>query len=280
MSSRSLFALLLVGLTLSTSGDARAEILGPVEADRHRIAAHLERVERALRAVDDQASSPAARAQRRLNLHRLRAYRLRGQFPRNRELAVPRIPTFIDHEGRACAVGALMIASGHEDLARTIAARENHARVWDIETPGLVEWVDESGLTVEECALIQPSYCDETLCSSFDTPVCGESGESYACLEVLEQCTADVFVAEGECPYEGPDETTATTGGEPLPLTPATEGCAASGRPPSDWPWIGLVAVAALRRRRERRKAVEWADVECRALLDVADDCVPPLRGR
>jgi hypothetical protein len=245
-----LLAILLCSLSLGSV--ALAEPLGAVEADRRRIAAHLQRVERELREVDDSALSPALRAERRRNLERLRAYRLRGEFPRNHDIDEPRLPTFIDHDDRACAVGALMIASGHGALARTVARNENHARVRDIETPGVAAWVAQSGLTLAEHARIQPSYCEDGLCTSDDTPVCGESGTSYGCLEILEQCSDDTFVSEGECPYTGPPETTGSGASAPEP-TSNEDGCAATGTgETTGWNWLCVVALALLSSARRK----------------------------
>lgn len=43
-------------------------------------------------------------------------------------------------------------------LAERIAAYENTDYVSEIEQDGAADWIESSGLTVEECALIQPAY--------------------------------------------------------------------------------------------------------------------------
>ncbi len=87
----------------------------------------------------------------------LREYRERGVFPRNHRV-LGRTPTFIDEAGRACAVGYLMQQSGYGGLASTIARTDNHVYVEHIEGGPALDWILFSGLTRDECAMIQPSY--------------------------------------------------------------------------------------------------------------------------
>src|SRR5262249_34479691 len=61
-------------------------------------------------------------------------------------------------EGRACAVGYLMIESGWRDVAESIATSSNNAFLTEIDHPGAIAWIAQSGLTLEECAMIQPLY--------------------------------------------------------------------------------------------------------------------------
>lgn len=234
---------------LGTSGVAAAQPLGAAEADRLRITEHFERVEQELLTADTTALTRTELRERARNIERLRAYRERGEFPRNRDVPGPRVPTFIDHEGRACAVGALMLASGHDTLAHAIARDENHDRIPHISTEGLADWVAQSGLTAAECARIQPSYCEEDKCSPDDEPVCGASGKSYLCLAILEECTEDAFVSEGECPYDGPPESTTSTGSGP-PITTSDDGCTTSGRTNLTTSWLFALALLASRLRR------------------------------
>lgn len=67
-------------------------------------------------------------------------------------------PVFIDEQGRSCAVAYLMIESGAQVLAEGVAELENLAYVPEIIAPGVAQWIEGSGLDVEECAMIQPSY--------------------------------------------------------------------------------------------------------------------------
>ena len=63
-------------------------------------------------------------AARLREITRLREYRKAGTFPRNHRV-LGRIPTFIDTNGRACAVGFLMQRSGQGELAARIAKLDN-----------------------------------------------------------------------------------------------------------------------------------------------------------
>jgi hypothetical protein len=95
---------------------------------------------------------------RRTHLARLHEYALAGKFPKNEDFPDRREAYFIDRHGTACAVASLMIRSGREPEARTIAAVDNHVRVMSVTTGPLIDWIAESGLLREECALIQPTY--------------------------------------------------------------------------------------------------------------------------
>lgn len=136
----------------------------PMRPLRHievwRLQRRLSRVERRLRAVNiTQLNhlSPEQQAARAANLDRLHVYWRAGLFPRNTDRLV-RVPCFIDRDGRACAVGALIIASGNELLAQRINAAAHNARIRDMAVPGLDGWVAQSGLSVDELAQIQPGY--------------------------------------------------------------------------------------------------------------------------
>ena len=52
-----------------------------------------------------------------------------------------------------------MIHSGAEELATRVSHNQNFAYLGDITVPGVADWIRSSGLTAEECAMIQPGYC-------------------------------------------------------------------------------------------------------------------------
>ncbi len=58
-----------------------------------------------------------------------------------------------------CAVGHLLITSQQSQLASHIAQTANEARIRDMAIPELAQWATQVGLSVDELALIQPSYC-------------------------------------------------------------------------------------------------------------------------
>lgn len=119
---------------------------------------HLAEVEHHLRTYPPAgltAGQAAARAER---LEDLRAYTRRGDFPRNLDFPDRVIPYFIDARGIACAVGHLMLLSGGGSLATEIARTRNQVYIPEVRDPRLAEWARNNGLTLEECAWIQPSY--------------------------------------------------------------------------------------------------------------------------
>lgn len=210
--------LLLLVLVPSTALAQSSPLLDAVEGDRIRIRRHLETVEADLRAADVSHLGPEARAARARNLDRLHDYRLAGEFPHGRaEQPGMRVPTFIDAEGRACAMGFLVIESGHRDVALAIARAQNHAYVPEIVHPALGPWLLANGMTLTEAARVQPSYCFECDDAGL-SPVCTASGNVYpsACLAEceLETVTGPADCSSGTCTC-GDAGTPATDAGTP-----------------------------------------------------------------
>jgi hypothetical protein len=120
-------------------------------------------VSAALRDAPTDALAPAAAQARAQALDNLDAYAARGVFPRRTDDSYAgRRPRFVDDRGVFCAVGQLMADSGHRGLAEDVDAAFEYAYVDDIDdaalVPRVVAWADEHGFTVDELALIQPSY--------------------------------------------------------------------------------------------------------------------------
>jgi MYXO-CTERM domain-containing protein len=98
---------------------------------------------------------------RRLLLAELGRYRRWGQFPCN-PLFQELTPFFIDAQGTRCAVAHLLELGGEGELVQRIARERNNARVAELgDEPRLRAWLDAAGLTLDEAALIQPSYCEK-----------------------------------------------------------------------------------------------------------------------
>jgi len=98
---------------------------------------------------------------RELQLQRLRGYRLAGRFPRNEHFPGRYVPYFRDRHGTLCAVGYLVQQDGGRDIVEGIVRADNHVRLRDVRSGPLIDWIARSGLTREECALIQPTYWQE-----------------------------------------------------------------------------------------------------------------------
>jgi hypothetical protein len=91
-------------------------------------------------------------------LVRLKAYHDRGLFPQNEGPVRGETPIFVDQYDTACAVGHLMRLSGWESEVASIQATNNLVYVSNIAGGPVARWILTSGLTMEEAALIQPSY--------------------------------------------------------------------------------------------------------------------------
>lgn len=123
-----------------------------------RIRAHLAYVEGLLREAPAGLSG-APLARRHEALDALARYREAGVFPRRGADPYPgRRPRFIDDRGVHCAVGEMVRATGHAELARQVNARFEYAYIEAIEDPGLARWAKRHGFTLKELAMIQPGY--------------------------------------------------------------------------------------------------------------------------
>ncbi|MEM7165056.1 MAG: dockerin type I repeat-containing protein [Planctomycetota bacterium] len=137
-----------------------------------RIQKHLSFVEQQLLQRDVSELTAAQKQRRAQCIELLVAYREAGCFPRN--LDRPGLtPIFIDDRGTACAVAHLMIQTGAAPVAERVAQTQNLAYVPEIRVAGVVEWAAESGLSLEECALIQPAYGS---CPALGGFTCGVQG--------------------------------------------------------------------------------------------------------
>jgi hypothetical protein len=98
------------------------------------------------------------RERRSALLDKLHDYRLAGEFPTNLDFPQERRPCFIDAAGNICAVGYLIEQTAGRALAERITAAHKYDFLADMEMPELTAWVEASGLTARECAMIQPQY--------------------------------------------------------------------------------------------------------------------------
>ena len=122
-----------------------------------RLRQHFKRVESILRRRDTSHLPEALQKAREAQLERLHDYAQRSVFPRN-ESQTLYTPCFIDDKGRECAVAHLLMESEQNELVQTIIQKANYAYVPQMRFPELAQWADESGLTKDEVALIQPGY--------------------------------------------------------------------------------------------------------------------------
>src|SRR5438094_164210 len=151
-----LAAVLGCALVAAASYSPRADFAA---AEQAWIRAHLDSVERELRAKDVSLLAPGQREARLRNLDVLHGYWVRGVFPQNTDFPGQRVPYFIDRYGTRCAMAYLIEQSGEGDLVTRVAATHNNARIPELRTdPDLGAWLWRNGITLEEAARIQPAY--------------------------------------------------------------------------------------------------------------------------
>ena len=126
--------------------------------DSVRIQTHLAYAEQQLRRRTPTAL-PATQRQRRAQLlDLLHDYWQAGVFPRNASPDGQRRPCFIDGAGRICAVGYLVEQTAGRAVAERINQHFQYAKIGQMHDAALSRWVAGSGLSVADCALIQPTY--------------------------------------------------------------------------------------------------------------------------
>lgn len=124
-----------------------------------RLQTHLYFVHAYLSQVNTDHLTAAQKENRQEVLDILQVYAKNGVFPVNAAYPDQRRPCFIDAEERYCAVGHLMKETVGEELPKAVNDLYQYAYVEDMtEMPEILAWAKEHGLTVTECAMIQPSY--------------------------------------------------------------------------------------------------------------------------
>ena len=141
---------------------AGGEAIVSFRSEAERIAAHLRLVREQLVSHAPEGLSAEQAEERHRLLDALGAYAERRTFPQNHVLPY-RNPVFIDPHHTACAVGQLMIESGHRALAERIDDEQELAYVADLlRSPSLggpiAHWATDHGFSADELAWIQPGY--------------------------------------------------------------------------------------------------------------------------
>ncbi len=126
--------------------------------DNLRIKTHLEFVENLLRKKNISNLPASEKIKRNHLLDLLHQYWTAGIFPRNYEYATERKPCFIDKDARICAVGYLVEQTAGRQVAEQINSKHKYEKINEMNDAAVAEWIANSGLTKEECAMIQPMY--------------------------------------------------------------------------------------------------------------------------
>lgn len=123
-----------------------------------RIRTHLEYVENLLRNKDVSHLSNELKTKRNYLLDLLHDYWTNGIFPKNYDYTDRRKPCFIDKDGAICAVGYLIEQTTSRQVADDINRTNKYDELLAMKNPIVDKWILTSGLTKEECAMIQPTY--------------------------------------------------------------------------------------------------------------------------
>ncbi len=123
-----------------------------------RIRTHLRYVENLLEQKDVSALSELQRSKRNNIIILLHWYWTAGIFPSNFDYPMERRPCFIDKNGNICAVGYLIEKTEGRAGAEGINSKYQYKYIFEMNDPAAAEWAQENGLSLEECAMIQPNY--------------------------------------------------------------------------------------------------------------------------
>lgn len=123
-----------------------------------RIKTHLQYVERILRNRPVDHLTEEQQRNRFTHLNHLREYYRAGKFPHNDGHPEARRPTFISRDGNICAVGYLIEKSLGREIVERINQKYKYAFITDIDAPVFKKWMESSGFTYRELAMIQPMY--------------------------------------------------------------------------------------------------------------------------
>ncbi|HEY0059128.1 MAG TPA: hypothetical protein VGB56_08320 [Flavisolibacter sp.] len=135
-----------------------------------RIQTHLKYVEELLRSKDVSHLTKQQVANRATALQVLHRYWTTGNFPKN-EAYKERRPCFIDREGNICAVGYLIEQTVGRNVAENISRLYQYDYLLDMNEPVIKNWAEEYGFTLEECAMIQPTYGPIPADQTYEVPV-------------------------------------------------------------------------------------------------------------
>ncbi len=126
--------------------------------EKVRLQTHLKYVEKLLRNKDVSSLTKEQKANRLKMLDLLNEYWTAGVFPKNYDHPDQRIPCFIDKDGNVCAVGFLIEQTAGRQIAEEINSKFKYDYLLAMNDQTIDIWVQSSGFTKEECAMIQPAY--------------------------------------------------------------------------------------------------------------------------
>ncbi|MFT4600316.1 MAG: hypothetical protein ACI857_000490 [Arenicella sp.] len=123
-----------------------------------RVACHLLYAESLVRSKSTDHLNRTQKLNREKMCDLLHYYAVRGQYPKNYDYPGERAPCFIDKDGTICAVGYLIEQTEGLDIANQINESYQYADIYEMDQDFIEKWAFENGLTIEEVAIIQPTY--------------------------------------------------------------------------------------------------------------------------
>lgn len=168
-----------------------------IETDENlRLITHLKYVEQTLRSKDVSYLTNAQKENRLKMLDLLKEYWSAGIFPRNYDYPEQRVPCFIDKDGNICAVGYLIEQTSGRQTAEEINSKFKYEYLLAVNDPMIDSWIESSGLTKEECAMIQPAY-GPTPADSYVTTTYGVSTSVLGGLNVSLNTINGIQISRG-----------------------------------------------------------------------------------
>jgi len=162
-----------------------------------RIITHLEYVEKLLRSKDVSNLSAELKTKRNHLLDLLHNYWTNGIFPKNYDFVAQRKSCFIDKDGTICAVGYLVEQTTGRQVANDINRKHKYDELLAMNNQTVDKWVLTSGLTKEECAMIQPAYGFEPYTYNYISPAYGISSSIIGGLNLSLNTVNGIQVGKG-----------------------------------------------------------------------------------
>lgn len=125
--------------------------------EKERISTHLQYVLQKLQTAEMPTDEDLA-SQRMQRLSALENYIRAAVYPSQHQDSTQRIPCFVDDHSRLCAVAYLIDASGNQSLVAKINSKFRYHLLEEMEDAELLAWQRQSGLSLRELAMIQPTY--------------------------------------------------------------------------------------------------------------------------
>ena len=88
-------------------------------------------------------------------IERLHDYWMKGDFVQNPARNGGPGNFILDDRGKPCPLASIIIEAGRRDLVDEAARRNNNVKIVDLQDGPILDWILQSGLTQEECVLIQ-----------------------------------------------------------------------------------------------------------------------------